>query len=42
MTDTADDIFGWGVVAIYTALLTYFLVWGFRLPKKGSGWGRLI
>jgi len=33
------DIPGLIVVGVYTALFVTLMIWGFGLPKKGSGWG---
>lgn len=29
----------WIVTVPYVVLFIILVVWGFRLPKKGSGWG---
>ena len=39
MTETAGDMIGWLVVTPYVVLFIVLMVLGFRLPKKGKGWG---
>ncbi len=39
MTETADDLAGWIVAVAPTLLFIVLVILGFRLPKKGSGWG---
>ena len=35
----AREMIDWIVTTPYVVLLVGLLVWGFRQPKKGSGWG---
>jgi len=42
MTESLADIIIWGITGVLTAIFIGCLVWGFRLPKKGRGWGKII
>lgn len=42
MTEAAKDILAWVAIGIIAFVEFACVIWGFRLPKKGSGWGRII